>query len=231
MSEKETATLKEEYVNFLNNVIQQGYAEKIPEHQLIGDEGKVWYIPHHGVYHPKKGTLRVVFDCGASFKGMSLNTQLLQGPDLTNSLLGVLTRFRQERVAVMADIQAMYHQVKVAKQDTDFLRFLWWPDGELSQQAVEYRMTVHLFGAVSSPSCASFALRKTAEDNRANFPANVIDTIRHNFYVDDCLKSLSSEAEAKALVRNLTAVCNMGGFQLVKWLLFSSVSLRDSVMR
>ncbi|KAK0145450.1 hypothetical protein N1851_015638 [Merluccius polli] len=46
------------------------------------------------VYHPKKGNLRVVFDCGAEFRGNSLNSQLLQGPYLTNSLLGVLTRFR-----------------------------------------------------------------------------------------------------------------------------------------
>lgn len=26
-------------------------------------DGKVWYIPHHRVFHPKKGLLRVVFDC------------------------------------------------------------------------------------------------------------------------------------------------------------------------
>lgn len=108
---------------------------------------------------------------------MSLNSQLSQGPELTNSLLGVLTRFRQEAVAVMADIQAMY-QVKVTKQDVDFLRFLWWPTGELAQHLTEYRMTVHLFGAISSPSCASFALRKTAEDNGAKFPANQAQFLR-----------------------------------------------------
>lgn len=123
--------------------------EKVPEHQLERQDGKVWYIPHHSVRHPKKETLRVVFDCGASFKGMSLNSQLLQRPDLTNSLLGVLTRFRQESVAVIADIKAMYHQVKVAKQDIDFLRFLWWSNGDLTQPLTKYSMTVHLFGAIS----------------------------------------------------------------------------------
>ncbi len=92
--------------------MKQGYAEKVPFHQIKLDEGKVWYIPHHGVYHPKKGTLRVVFDCGAAFKGTSLNDQLLQGPNLTSSLLGVLVRFRQEPIAFMADVKAMFHQVK-----------------------------------------------------------------------------------------------------------------------
>lgn len=156
------------------------------------------------------------------------SSQLLQGPDLTNSLLGVLIRFRQEVVAVMADIQAMYHQVKVTKQDVDFLRFLWWPTGELTKPLTEYRMIVHLIGAISSPSCASFALRKTAEDNRAKFPVHVTDTIKCNFYVDDCLKSLPSEAESMALVRDLTTVCQLGGFQLVKWI-SNSRSVLESI--
>lgn len=70
------------------------------------------------------------FDCAASFQGTSLNQQLLQGPDLTSSLLGVLIRFRQESVAVMADIEAIFHQVRVNNEDTDLFRFLWWPDGD-----------------------------------------------------------------------------------------------------
>ncbi|GAA6102997.1 uncharacterized protein LOC117595338 [Tachysurus ichikawai] len=70
----------------------------------------------------------------------------------------------------MADIQAMFHQVKVTESDTDFLLFLWWPQGNVDDAPVEYRMTVHLFGAVSSPSIANFALRKTAQDNTSNFP-------------------------------------------------------------
>lgn len=97
----------------------------------------------------------MVFDGGATFQGTSLNSELLQGPNLTSSLFGVLTRFRQEPVACMGDIQAMFYQVKVAEEDRDFLRFLWWPDGDLSKEPTGYRMTVHVFGAVSSPSCAS----------------------------------------------------------------------------
>ena len=40
--------------------------------------------------------------------------QLMQGPDLMNSLVGVVIRFRQERIALAADIEAMFHQVHVA---------------------------------------------------------------------------------------------------------------------
>ena len=130
-------TYQEEYTRFLTDMINSGYAEVVPQDQLDGKDGSVWYLSHHGVYHPKKQTLRVVFDCGAGFKGTSLNCQLLEGPDLTNSLFGVLTRFRQENVALMTDIQAMFHQVKVSERHVDFLGFLWWPKGDTSQTAVD----------------------------------------------------------------------------------------------
>lgn len=69
----------------------------------------------------------MVFDCGAMYKGTSLNCQLLQGPNLTHSLICILIRFRQEPRVV--DIQAMFHQVRVSEKDIrfDFLCFLWWP--------------------------------------------------------------------------------------------------------
>lgn len=82
-----------EYTEFIEKLLQNDYAEKVPAEQLHVDKGKVWYIPHH-VYHKRKKTLRVVFGCSSPFKNISLNGELLQGPDLTNNLLGVLTRFR-----------------------------------------------------------------------------------------------------------------------------------------
>lgn len=211
-------TFHAEYSAFMDSIIEKGYAVKVSTKDLNRDDGKVWYLPHHGVYHPKKHKLRVVFDCGASYQGITLNDQLLQGPNLTSTLLGVITRFRQEEVAVMADVEAMFHQVKVPDEDSDLLRFLWWTSGDISQELVEYKMVVHLFGATSSPSCASFALRKCAEDNRDQCNNQAVDTVLHNFYVDDCLKSVHTEEEAVQLYHTLRAVCDKGGFRLTKWI-------------
>lgn len=78
-------------------------------------DGKIWYIPHHGIYHPRKpDKISVVFDCSAKFKDVSLNQVLLQGPDLTNHLVGVLIRFRQEQVGIVGDLEKIFHQVQVA---------------------------------------------------------------------------------------------------------------------
>lgn len=79
-------------------------------------------------------------------------------------------------------------------------------------------MKVHLFGAMSSPSCANYALRRTADDNAQYFPREVINTVKCNFYVDDCLKSVASEEEAVQLVKDVTVLCQKGGFDLSKWI-------------
>lgn len=165
----------------------------MPEEDLKWSDGRIWYIPHHSVYHPTKRKIRVFFDCGASFQGTPLNARLLQGPDLTSSLIAVVTRFRKEPVVIMADVESMFHQVRVPPEDADLLRFGWWPDGDLSQDLVDFRMTVHLFGATSSPSYANFALRKCVEDNKEQFSQEAVDKVPQCFYVDDCLVSVASE--------------------------------------
>ena len=136
---KEEPEVLDDYKVFVRDIVAKGYAQRVPLQQKESAyEGKTWFIPHHGVYHPHKpGKVRVVFDCSAKYKGKSLNDLLLKGPDLTNSLLDILTRFRQERVAVMADIEAIFNQVRVPECDRSFSRFLWWPDGDLSQALAE----------------------------------------------------------------------------------------------
>lgn len=205
-----------EYNTFMNDLQAKGYAEEVPEEELARGDGKVWYIPHHGVYHLTKGKLRVVFDCGASYQGVSLNTELLQGPDLTSSLIGVVTRFRKEPIVIMADIESMFHQVLVPPDDRDFLRFLWWPKGDVQLPPTEHRMKVHLFGATSSPSCANFALRRCAVDHGHHYSEETVDKLLHCFYVDDCLVSVATEKEAVSLYKNLVSLCSKGGFFLTK---------------
>ena len=118
-------TYRSHYMEFMNKLVENGYAERVPQGtQPDKDRKSVWYIPHHGVYHPKKPKkIRVVFDCSAQYEGESLNKHLLQGPDPTNNLTGVLCRFRREPVALMCDIEAMFHQVKVTEEYRNFCAF------------------------------------------------------------------------------------------------------------
>ncbi|XP_068684442.1 uncharacterized protein [Montipora foliosa] len=117
----------------------------------------------------------------------------------------------------MADIEAMFYQVRVAEEDRTFLRFLWWPEGNLDENLEEYQMVGHLFGKASSPACSNFALRKMAEDNSDHFPRKVVSSINKNFYVDDCLKSLPSTEEALQHASDLKCLLSRGGFHLTNW--------------
>ena len=77
----------------MEDMIGNGYAEKC---KIEGKEGRCWYLTHHGVYHPQKpGKIRVVFDCSAQYANMSINTELMSGPDFANQIVGVLLRFRK----------------------------------------------------------------------------------------------------------------------------------------
>ena len=132
--------------------------------------------------------------------------------------MGVLLRFRQEPIALMSDIKQMFHQVKVDPKDIDAFRFLWWPNGDLTKKPEDYQMLVHLFGATSSPSCASYALKKTAVDNEVEFDVGIVNTLNRNFYVDDCLKSVSSIEKALKIVEELPKLLEKGDFKLTKWI-------------
>ena len=209
------AELLTKYRENVEGLLKEGYAVRASTTQA---PGRTWYLTHHPVFHPAKpGKIRVVFDCSAKFRGSSLNDHLLQEPDLTNSLVGVLIRFRQERVALMSDIESMFHQVKVRPEDCSGLRFLWWPNGDLDKDPEELMMKVHLFGGISSPSCANFALRKTAHDHRQEVDPEIVSTVERNFCVDDCLKSVQTPHFAVRLVQELTELLKKGGFRLTKW--------------
>ena len=211
------AALRDMYNQSMENLFDNDYAEEIPCEEV--NSMPMWYLPHHAVVNPNKpGKVRVVFDCSAKHCGKSLNDVVMQGPDLTNKLVGVLLRFRQERVAIMTDIQSMFHQVRVTPRDRDLLRFLWWRDGDLDCEPSVCRMKVHLFGGVWSPSCCNFVLRRAAEDHRGQYDQDVVDTILNSFYVDDCLKSVDDVERAVCIVQQMCQLLAKGGFRLTKWI-------------
>ena len=119
--------LKAKYASGIQDMIGKGYAEEIPPEELHRDDEQVHYLPHHPVINPNKEKIRIVFDCS-----ISLNQHVLRNPDLTNPLTAVLLRFREHKIALVEDREAMYHQCMIPKRERDMLRFLWPKDGDLN---------------------------------------------------------------------------------------------------
>ena len=133
----------EEYAAFMSKLFTAGYAQVVPEGR---SKERGWFLPHHGVYHPTKKKIRVVFDCSAEKDDVSLNSKLMQGPDFSNSMIGVLLRFRKGCIPFTADIESMYHQVRVPVEHRKYLRFFWWKNDDCRKDLVECEMCVHPFG-------------------------------------------------------------------------------------
>ena len=79
-----------------------------------------------------------MLDCSSKYNDWSLNSELMSGTDLTNLLLGVLVRFRLDKVAFMGNIESMFYQVRVAEGHGSFLRFLWWKNDDLEKPPIGF---------------------------------------------------------------------------------------------
>ena len=202
-------TKKQHLLEFMQKIIDNHHAEIAP---YLPPDRERWYLPLFGVYHPRKPEqIRGVFDASAKFNNVSLNDQLLQGPDLINSLLGILIRFRKEMVGVVADIQQMFHSFLVQEEHRDFLRFLWHKDNVIENPLVTYRMRVHVFGNRPSPSIAMYGLRRIGELATESHGDDVKNFINNDFYVDDGLKSCPSSQDAIDLILKTQEAMKMHG--------------------
>ena len=101
--------MKEQYFAFMQTIFDNDHTEKVPEEDI--KPGKLcWYLPHFGVYQPRKpDKIRVVFYSAALCDGLSLNKLLLSGPDITNNLFGVLLRFRENPGVCIKSIDKIQH--------------------------------------------------------------------------------------------------------------------------
>ena len=98
----------------VRDMVQRGVARKLTKEELSNYKGPFHYISHHEVLKPysKSTPVRIVFNSSANYMGHVLNEYWAKGPDLPNSLLGILVRFHENEVAFIGDIKKMYHTVK-----------------------------------------------------------------------------------------------------------------------
>ncbi len=159
--------------------------------------------------------MRRVLNGAAKFHGHSLNKSLLTGRDLLQRLLYTIIRFRQHKIAVSADIEGMFLQVGVLEQEQPSLPFLWREDPTKNVEVYQY--TRHIFGAKDSPTCANYALQRTAKDNRAAYP-DAAQAVHEKFYMDDYLDSMETREEALNRCQDLVRSLCLGGFNLPKFI-------------
>ena len=119
----------EEYDSIIKDQLRSGVIERVAK---LEGACKVHYLPHQAVIRkdPETTKLRIVYDASAKEgkNGISLNDCLHTGPSLNPLLFGILVRFRENRVALVGDIEKAFLNISVDESDRDCLRFLWVDD-------------------------------------------------------------------------------------------------------
>ena len=95
--------------------------------------------------------------------------------------------------------------------DRDFLRFLWWENGDINneKEPLQYKMKVHLFGVASSPGCANYGLKYLAKTQEKEFLRGSY-FVQHAFYVDDGLtKSVKVTLQVGEKGRDIYNTCTL----------------------
>ena len=152
-----------------------------------------------------------------SLDGLSLNDRILQGEDQLTSLNDVLLRSRQHKYLFVCDIKSMFLSVQVHERDRDSLRFLWFNQGDYNQQIKTYRWVKWCFGINAAPYAASRALRQTALDNAVQAPAEVVNILFQNIYVDDVIKSCQDLKKGSEMAKGVMDLCASGNFVVTKF--------------
>ena len=214
----------------IKDMLTRNVARKLSKEELTNYKGPTHYIAHHEVLKPesKSTPVRIVFNSSANYMGHVLNEYWAKGPDLLNNLLGILIRFRENKVAFIGDIKKMYHTVKTSELDQHTHRFLWRNmDG--TREPDTYIIQRVSFGDKPSGTIATIALRKTAEMMRNEYP-EAADIIQNNTYMDDIIESKDNITIAHELSQDIEKAIIKGGFQVKEWIFSGDISKQEETI-
>lgn len=203
------------YKKFMETYLELGHMEIVPQEEI--EKQPQCYLPHHAVFKPESTTtkLRVVFDASASTtNGKGLNNLLLTGPRIQDKLSTILLRWRMHRIALCADIEKMYRQIRVKDSHWDYQRIVWRDDHHESIK--HFRLKTVTYGTACAPYLAVKTLQRLAEDEAERYPW-ASKVVKNDMYVDDCMTGADSEDEANVLKEELLQIMAAGGFRLLKW--------------
>ncbi|XP_062556867.1 uncharacterized protein LOC134221695 [Armigeres subalbatus] len=205
----------------------KGYAHLATSKELAEtDSQKRWYLPLNYVQNPKKpNKIRLVWDAAATVNGVSLNSQLLKGPDMLTPLTAVLSLFRERRIAFGGDIREMYHQLRIRDADKQAQCFLFRKNPEDAEPSV-YVMDVATFGSTCSPCSAQHVKNRNASEFSSRYP-EAAAAIVHKHYVDDYYDSVDTVEEAVRRAEEVRFIHSKAGFEIRNWVSNSSVVLRS----
>ncbi|XP_075161709.1 uncharacterized protein LOC142234459 [Haematobia irritans] len=175
-----------------------------------------FYLPHHAVIKPERRStkVRVVFNASKrTDSGRSLNDVLHVGPTLQLDLTTIILRWRLYKHVFWGDIEKMYRQILVHKDDIQYQRILFRPSP--GSMIKDYTLNTVTFGVNCAPYLAIRTIIQLARDSRSKFPL-ASDVLLNETYVDDILSGAHDTSTAIESLSQLFATLKSAGFPLKK---------------
>ena len=215
---KNSPELMQQYAAHLQDHADRGFTEEVPVEELNGRPGAVHYLHHRPVIRADKVStkIRSVFDASAGQP--SLNSCLETGPNLIRPLMDILIRFRQHKIAMTADIEKAFLQIRLAPEDRDLVRFLWVDDPLAAEPQIKhYRWKSVVFGVTTSPFLLSATIRHHATKYVESHPGTT-KILLNDMYMDDLITGSNDQSEAERLARESTEILSQAGMPLRRWI-------------
>ena len=206
--------LTNEYDAIIREQLQNNVVEVAPE-EIVGKE---FYIPHKAVIRETAETtkMRIVYDASARAtpESPSLNECLYPGPPLQNKLWDILVRQRAYPIAVTADIQKAFLQIRIRECERDALRFHWRKSEHGKLEIL--RFTRALFGLAPSPFLLGGVIEAHLDAWEEREP-EIVAELRRSLYVDDLLTGGQTTSHAQQRKEKAVQIFSDATFQLHKW--------------
>ncbi|XP_070495848.1 uncharacterized protein [Chironomus tepperi] len=204
------------YNKNVRELLNLNYCRVADSTDLNASWQNVWYMPMSLVVNMNKipPKFRNVYDASARYKGMCLNDLLLKGPDLLIDLLKPLLVMRMNRVAFTADIQHMFHRIRICLRDQQVQRILFRENHDDQMQTLI--LSAMAFGPSCSPFVSQFVKNWNADKFVDQYP-KAAHAIKNLMYMDDLIASESSVTEAIELANQCIAICRHINWNLISF--------------
>ena len=213
---KKDRNLFQDYDQIIRDQEKTGIVE-----QTNCNENSGHFLPHQGVIRQDKETtkLRIVFDGSAkpSEDDLSINDCLERGPNSVPLLFDIIIRFREYPIGLTADIEKAFHQVQIAPDDREMIKFLWFDDIDKENPEIKhYRFRRLTFGLKPSPAILSGMVDHHMSLHTQSHP-DIVSLLIRSLYVDDLAGGAFTYSQALEIYESTNNLMSGGGFTLRKW--------------